>query len=82
MRVVQRPMMSPFDDYLDMAAHCAATARWTDDPTHQSFLIDMAAAFCNQAREIQGSANGQERLAEIAKEVVDLTQALERPTHH
>jgi hypothetical protein len=65
--------MSRFDDYLDMAAHCVANARRTADARHRSVLIDIAATWCDLARELfDGATKGLERLAEIAWMVAEL----------
>jgi hypothetical protein len=65
--------MSTYDDYLDIAANCVANARQTADARYRSLLIDMAAMWCDRAREfLDGAAKGLERLAETAKMVAEL----------
>ncbi len=72
--------MNRFQDYLDMAVHCAANARRTSDPRHRSFLVDMAEGWCERAREVApGVATGLERLTETANEVADLAASETQP---
>jgi hypothetical protein len=65
--------MNPFDHCLDMAARCVTYARRTPDARYRSFLIEMAATWCDLATEfLDGAAKGLERLAETATVVAEL----------
>jgi hypothetical protein len=65
--------VSPFDQCLDMAARSVSYARRTPDARFRSFLIDLAATWCDLARDfLGGAATGLERLAETAKTVAEL----------